>query len=230
MSTGPSISSKASVIYDGECKFCLARINDIRKFDSDQRLEYLPWQNEETQRRFPQIAGRNLDDGMLLIESDGSLYVAADAMYHIGLRLPKWRRIAPLYKLPVFNQLGRLGYSIIAANRQRLGQVCTNGVCKLDHAHNSAEQLSNPSVGINTAEGDYMEDSISESKTGQHEPKPNRKERDAAFSSGAGRKAVEEPVEQQEFDNRRKSRMENEAPVGLELETKAVEEDHSDRH
>jgi predicted DCC family thiol-disulfide oxidoreductase YuxK len=229
MNAGPS-NKRASVIYDGECQFCIARIADIRKFDSDQRLEYLPWQDEDTQKRFPQISGRNLDDGMLLIEPDGSIHVAADAMYHIGMRLPKWRRIAPLYNVPGLKQLGRLGYSIVAANRRRLGQICTNGVCKLDHGHKSAEQLSNSTVARTKAEGDEMEDSVSESKTGQKEPKPDREERDAAFSSGAGRKAVEEPVEQQEFENRRKSRMETEAPVGLDLETKAVEEDHHDRH
>lgn len=64
-----------------------------------------------------------------------------------------------------------------------------------------------------------MSEKVSESVTGQKQPKPTKEERDAAFSAGAGRKAEEheKPSRRNEF----------EAPVGLELETKA---DNIDGH
>lgn len=60
-----------------------------------------------------------------------------------------------------------------------------------------------------------MTEKVSESVTGQNEPKPTREERDAAFSSGAGRKAVEEPVEKKDKEQL------PQAPIGTELETRA---------
>jgi hypothetical protein len=71
-----------------------------------------------------------------------------------------------------------------------------------------------------------MKDKVSESVTGQNLPKPTREERDQAFSTGAGRKAVEVPVPE-EFQ--RKSEEDPgsvmTAPVGTELETQARELD-----
>lgn len=64
-----------------------------------------------------------------------------------------------------------------------------------------------------------MTERVSQSETGQHQPKPTREERDAAFSAGAGRKAVEE---EKEARPQHKSG-ELEAPIGTELETKADE-------
>lgn len=63
-------------------------------------------------------------------------------------------------------------------------------------------------------------DEVSKSETGQREPKPTREERDAAFSLGAGRKAVDEPKcgKEQKCDDGLKP------PVGLEIETKGDRE------
>jgi hypothetical protein len=60
-----------------------------------------------------------------------------------------------------------------------------------------------------------MTEKVSQSHTGQNEPKPSRQERDAAFSSGAGRKAEEDEVRKQPKSTN------NEAPIGTDLETKA---------
>ena len=62
-------------------------------------------------------------------------------------------------------------------------------------------------------------DEVSKSETGQCKTKPTREERDEAFSSGAGRKAVEEPKSD---DAKKKESLC--APVGLECETKGDRE------
>lgn len=64
------------------------------------------------------------------------------------------------------------------------------------------------------------DETLSESVTGQNQPPPNREERDAAYSTGAGRKAAEvdlpeEPDEDADDSNNLS------APVGLQLETEA---------
>lgn len=62
-------------------------------------------------------------------------------------------------------------------------------------------------------------ETLSCSKTGQWQEKPSKEQRDAAYSTGAGRKAVEMEVETPH--NRRQK-----APIGLELETKADQVNH----
>ena len=75
---------------------------------------------------------------------------------------------------------------------------------------------------------------VSESVIGQLEEKPTKRERDAAFSSGAGRKAVEVPQQEQKSINRQcasegtlseegidRAELGTSAPVGLELETRS---------
>lgn len=62
-------------------------------------------------------------------------------------------------------------------------------------------------------------DQVSKSRTGQSQPKPTRAERDGAFSTGAGRKAVEEPKAHDKKDEQGFS-----APVGLECETRGDDE------
>lgn len=64
-------------------------------------------------------------------------------------------------------------------------------------------------------------DEVSKSETGQCQPKPTREERDEAFSTGAGRKAVEEP-KSDAHDAKKKENLG--APVGLECETKGDRE------
>ncbi len=64
-------------------------------------------------------------------------------------------------------------------------------------------------------------DEVSKSETGQCQPKPSKEERDAAFSDGGGRKAVEKPKADHRTD---KKDQHLSAPVGLECETKGDNE------
>jgi predicted DCC family thiol-disulfide oxidoreductase YuxK len=111
----------ATVIYDGKCGFCRTKIQDIQRLDSERQLQFMPRQNAETEQRFPQIKSLELNEGILLIDQHGQIYVAADAMYEIGRRLPKTRAISSIYRLPIIKQIIQLGYKFIAANRHRLG-------------------------------------------------------------------------------------------------------------
>jgi hypothetical protein len=70
-----------------------------------------------------------------------------------------------------------------------------------------------------------MDEKVSESVTGQHLPKPDRAERDAAFSSGAGRKAVEVPIPMNRRRHKEGLDPTISAPVGTELEAQAREID-----
>lgn len=70
-----------------------------------------------------------------------------------------------------------------------------------------------------------MSKKVSESVVGQGLPKPSRAERDESFSSGAGRKAIEVPLEEDFAGKESSEGACSQAPVGLELETQARELD-----
>ena len=66
---------------------------------------------------------------------------------------------------------------------------------------------------------------VTESVTGQNQPKPTREERDAAYSTGAGRKAAEHKVPDEFDEDDAREPRSSLAPVGTELETQARELD-----
>lgn len=140
-----TIESKRSavVIYDGECRFCIAQVDGMKKLDTQHQLEFIPRQAQESEQRFPQIKGIPLDDGILLIGSDSSVHVAADAIFEIFERLPARRKLARLYHVPVLKQIIQIGYRLVAANRRRLGQTCSNDGCKLPVADKPAGKTLN---------------------------------------------------------------------------------------
>jgi hypothetical protein len=74
-------------------------------------------------------------------------------------------------------------------------------------------------------EGFVMTQRVSQSHTGQNEPKPSRQERDAASSSGAGRKAVEDTKDEvlRSKSGTQARGPELAPPIGTDLETKADE-------
>ena len=120
----------ATVIYDGDCQFCCRWVDRMRACDEQQQLQFIPRQSPESERRFPQIKDIALDEGILFVEPSGTVHVAADAMYQIGKRLPGWRSIAWLYRIPVIKQATQVAYRSVAINRKHLG--CNSDHCKLD--------------------------------------------------------------------------------------------------
>jgi len=127
-----SMKSQSTVLYDGDCRFCIARVAEIKAWDTSNSMEYIPRQDTSCDERFPALTGLPLDDGIVFIATDGHMSVAADAMYEIARLLPPTRGFAWLYQVPILKQLAQIGYRIIAANRKRLGKTCEGDICSLD--------------------------------------------------------------------------------------------------
>lgn len=119
------------IIYDGECNFCRRQVGRVRRRAREGQFEYLPRQTPGLEQRFPAIADADFDSGMRLVEPDGRIRVGADAIHAISRRLPVYRRLAWIYRIPGLNALFRAAYAWIAANRHRLAGKCEDGVCEL---------------------------------------------------------------------------------------------------
>jgi predicted DCC family thiol-disulfide oxidoreductase YuxK len=123
------VAPRPVIVYDGECPFCRKQVDRIRSRDVRDQFEYLPRQSASLTDRFPILAEADFNTGMRLVLPDGQVHVGADAVYQIARRLAGWRRIAWLYRVPVLHALARRIYGWIAANRQRLGQDCSDASC-----------------------------------------------------------------------------------------------------
>lgn len=126
-------SSAGTIVYDGECAFCLRQVERVRAKDIHGLFECVPQQAPGLFDRFPALAEADLDSGMRLIQPDGQIHVGPDAVYEIARRLPSWRRLAWLYRLPLLHRVFVAGYAWIAANRYRLAGKCREGRCALPH-------------------------------------------------------------------------------------------------
>jgi predicted DCC family thiol-disulfide oxidoreductase YuxK len=125
-----------TVIYDGECRFCIEKVRAFKNADTEHTLEFIPRQDPDAEKRFPEIIGVPLDDGIIVVDEQRNLHVAADGIYRMAMHFPslKWRLFSGMYRLPVFKQATQLCYRVIAANRRRLGKTCVDNVCSLDDA------------------------------------------------------------------------------------------------
>jgi len=100
--------------------------------DRDQVFEYVPRQMKGLEDRFPRLAEGEFNTGMRLVHMDGSIDVGADAVYGIASRLPGWKSLAWVYRLPVLNSICRFGYGLIAKYRYKLARRCDNDVCEIN--------------------------------------------------------------------------------------------------
>lgn len=120
------------IIYDGACEFCRRRAEWLRRRNRAACFEFLPIATPNLHERFPQLRGLDTAGAMSAIAPDGRIWTGADAVYAIARRLPRWRHIALLYRLPPLKPLFRFLYRWIARHRYRLAGRCENGSCAID--------------------------------------------------------------------------------------------------
>jgi len=132
---------KPVVVYDGECRFCVWSSRRMRKLDTDNQFEYLPRQTEGIEEAFPRLADSDFNTGMRLIVGQDEVYAGADAVYQIYRRLPRFRYVAWLYRVPVLHWVFRAGYALIARYRHLSGRVpCEAGTCDLSYGERKASE------------------------------------------------------------------------------------------
>ena len=122
---------KDAVIYDGECGFCVSQVERIRRLAGLERFEMLPRQSPDLLTRYPALKAIETAEGMRFISAEGTPYIGADAVYQIYRRIPRFRALASLYRVPGLKSFFRLAYLIIARNRLRISRLCRNRACEL---------------------------------------------------------------------------------------------------
>ena len=112
----PNPPSKPLIIWDGECHFCRRWIERWREITRDA-VDYAT--SQESAERFPEIPREQFERSVIYIETDGSVFFGAEAVFR-SLRCrssKKW--LAWSYEhVPGFAAVSESFYRIIASNRR----------------------------------------------------------------------------------------------------------------
>ena len=133
MSTTTATTSRAAVLYDGQCAFCRKSVDLLKRLDWFGLLRY---QDARDVAHLPPSAApldpeRLLEEMHVLTPDGRGLYHGFAALRWLAWRLPLLWPFAPLMYLPGVPALGQRLYLWVARNRFRL-VPCHGGVCKLE--------------------------------------------------------------------------------------------------
>lgn len=132
LSLSPEKSTKGRdvIVFDGSCAFCSGQVEKIRRLDRGGRFGYAMWQEPGLLERFPALAKYEFNSGMGLVRGDGAALVGADAVHEVYRRLPGWRFLAWLYRVPGLRYCFRRMYQWVVVNRHRLPSR-SGGACSM---------------------------------------------------------------------------------------------------
>ena len=128
------INKTYPVIYDGDCGFCQATVNLVKKLDWLNRFEFIPFQNENVFKKYVYLIKEKCKKEIFLIKGDlrnkKNYYGGYDAFKWISLFLPITFLVSWVFFLPGVVQIGRIVYRVVAENRHKI--KLGDKVCKID--------------------------------------------------------------------------------------------------
>ncbi len=113
-----------TLIYDAECRLCVASKVVLERWDWKHRIKFLPFQSKEATKISPDLIGQNNIDAMRLVETDHPVSIGIDAFRRVLLVLPLGRVFSILFLFPGFSWVARNLYRVIAKNRIRWFGTC----------------------------------------------------------------------------------------------------------
>ncbi|MEQ8848167.1 DUF393 domain-containing protein [Botrimarina sp.] len=122
------------VLYDGRCRFCRARVEQLRWFDSGGRLAYLSLHDPRVAEDHPGAPAERLLEEMCVVDQQGSYHWGAEAVRYLSRRLPRLWWLAPLMHFPGAMWLAKPAYAWVARHRYLIAgrtDDCEDGACSL---------------------------------------------------------------------------------------------------
>lgn len=115
--------AKPVMIYDGDCLFCRYWIERWRSLTGD-RIDYLPYQDPRVAGWFPEIPLEAFTHAVQLVEPDGRITSAAEAVlralaYVPGRRWPLWT----YERVPGVRPITEATYRVVARHRSALAKL-----------------------------------------------------------------------------------------------------------
>jgi predicted DCC family thiol-disulfide oxidoreductase YuxK len=109
--------AKPLMIYDGDCRFCTLWIHRWQCATGDL-IDYLPSQDPQVAQRFPEIPRAEFDASVQLVETDGSIYSGAEAVFRSLAHKETFQWVRNFYEdFPLFKQVTEKSYNFVARHR-----------------------------------------------------------------------------------------------------------------
>jgi len=109
--------SKPLLVFDGDCNFCTLWIGRWQLMTGD-RVEYLPAQDRAIATRFPEIPRQQFDTAVQLIETDGTVYSGAEAVFRVlGYSPNRQWPLRGYERSKALANLAEWAYRLVAENR-----------------------------------------------------------------------------------------------------------------
>jgi predicted DCC family thiol-disulfide oxidoreductase YuxK len=121
------VLTRPVLIYDGNCAFCRAWVDRIRRWDRRNTIELMPAAERFRVRGLPPLSDAQLDAAMHFVLSDGRVLSGGRAIPELLRLLPGGRLPRLLFHLPGVQRLADVTYGWVARRRHRFG--CGNGAC-----------------------------------------------------------------------------------------------------
>ncbi|MDT8340301.1 MAG: DUF393 domain-containing protein [Longimicrobiales bacterium] len=112
-----------TVIFDGGCDMCRGWVEQLRHWDREGVLTFLPFQDPVVAERFPWIPEDAPARAMQVVAPDGRTWEGAGAAERLAWLLPGGRPLGLLFRLPLVRRVADAVYRWVAARRHRSG--CT---------------------------------------------------------------------------------------------------------
>ena len=105
------------LVFDGDCNFCAWWVRRWQQTTGD-RVDYLPVQDPRIAAQFPEIPRQQFDTAVQLIETDGSVYSGAEAVFRTLAHHPdhQWP-LRGYEKSKLFANLTEWAYRLVSENR-----------------------------------------------------------------------------------------------------------------
>jgi predicted DCC family thiol-disulfide oxidoreductase YuxK len=121
MSPAPNLTVRAApakplLVFDGDCHFCRRWVERWRELTAGA-VDYAPYQ--EAAARFPEIPSEAFQSAVHFIEQNGTVYRAAEAVFHSLKTVRGGRWLLWGYEhVPGFAAVTETAYGLVARNRQ----------------------------------------------------------------------------------------------------------------
>jgi predicted DCC family thiol-disulfide oxidoreductase YuxK len=133
---GTLMSSKALVIYDGECAFCVSSVEQVRRLDVFRRLSYADARDASLLADHPEVDPARALARLQLVPPGRGALEGFYALRWLAGRLPLLWILWPVLWIPGIAPIGVRAYDFVARNRFVLGS-CDQGACELDRSTGS---------------------------------------------------------------------------------------------
>jgi predicted DCC family thiol-disulfide oxidoreductase YuxK len=105
------------MVYDGDCNFCTLWVRRWHQLTVDD-VDYLPAQDPKISEQFPEIPREQFDTAVQLIETDGTVFSGAEAVFRTLAHNSNRRWLLRTYEnSPAFKRVTEWAYALVARNR-----------------------------------------------------------------------------------------------------------------